>query len=243
MGEGVERSAWGCSRKPSRAGFGTKGRFSNSIYFEQNVKQLVLQFTTFVVVGYLTLNVLAWKLLLKVHCTVQQQKNSSATIFMNFISDALRAWPIILIRVKEVRARKYILQFFVMFIHYSARFHRLIDLRGKLTDRKSKRTHSVQDKRHWHQLASRTRNNTHQKQLSHSLSSHSLNTQRTHYETRILITSYSKESTKLFSQFRRNTVRVSCIVTFEKIRSFAGDLPNCRCVVEGERGIEPVSEK
>lgn len=61
------------------------------------------------------------------------------------------AWPIILIWVKEMRARKYIFQFVVMLIHYSARFHRLIDLRGKLTDRKSEWTHTEHNKRHWHE--------------------------------------------------------------------------------------------
>lgn len=114
-------------------------------------------------------------------------KNSSTTILHEFYFErypALHAWLIILFRFKEMRARKYIFQFFVMFIHYSARFHKFIDLRGKLTDRKSKRTRSVQNKRHWHQLANRTRNNTRPKQRSRPLSSHSLNTQRTHYETR-----------------------------------------------------------
>lgn len=83
-----ERRVWGRSRKPSRAGFVTKGRFSNSISFEQNVKQLVLQFTTIVVVGYFTLNVSAWKLHLKVYCAAQQQKTVPRLFFMKFISDA-----------------------------------------------------------------------------------------------------------------------------------------------------------
>lgn len=68
------RRVWGRSRRPSWAGFGTKGRFSNSIYFEQNFEQLVLQFTTIVVVGYLTLNVSTWKFHLQVYFTVHQQK-------------------------------------------------------------------------------------------------------------------------------------------------------------------------
>lgn len=150
------------------------------------------------------------------YCTTT--KNSSTTILHEFYFGrypALRAWPIILIRIKEMWARKYIFQFFVMFIHYSARFHRLIWPARKHYWQKIKWTHTVQNKLHWHQLASRTRNNTRPKPHSRPLSSHSLNTQRTHYETRTLITSYSKERTKLFSQFRQNTIRVSCIVTFE----------------------------
>lgn len=82
-----EKRVWGRSRRPIRAGFGTKGRFSNSFYFEQNVKQIVLQFTTIVVVGYLTLNVSTWKFHLQVYCTVQQQKTVPRLFFMNFISD------------------------------------------------------------------------------------------------------------------------------------------------------------
>lgn len=149
------------------------------------------------------------------YCNVQQQFHDYSSWISFRTLPSLTCLTFYTYSGQRDASKKVYFQFFVMFIHYSARFHRLSDLCGKLTYRQIKRTHTVQNKRLWYQLASRTRSNTRPKQRSRPLSSHSFNTQRTHYKTRTLITSYSKESIKLFSQFRRNTIRVSCIVTFE----------------------------